>query len=78
MLGVSKRTVQGMAARGELPGVARKGKVWTFNPDKLAQFIAEREADCSRNAIASKEPAYVDRRYEEAMSRWRGRPARRP
>jgi excisionase family DNA binding protein len=73
MLGVSKRTVHGLAARGELPGAARIGKVWTFNVDKLAQFIAEREAECSKNAISDKGRGYDDRLYEEAISKWLGR-----
>lgn len=36
MLGVTTRTVQSLAARGELPGTARVGKVWTFDRRKLA------------------------------------------
>jgi hypothetical protein len=83
MLGVSKRTVHGMAARGELPGAARIGKVWTFNADKLAQLIADREAECSKSAAPTIKRAYGSwvpplsereskEAYERAMSKWLG------
>jgi excisionase family DNA binding protein len=85
MLGVSKRTVHALAARGELPGAARIGKLRTFSADKLAQFIADREAECTKNAISTRKRGYggwapplSERKsheaYERAMSQWLGRP----
>ena len=45
MLGVSPRSVQAMAARGDLPSAAKIGKVWTFDPATLSRWISDREAD---------------------------------
>ena len=44
-LGISQRVVEDKARRGELPGAAKIGGVWTFDPEKLAAFIAERERE---------------------------------
>ena len=41
ILGVSRRSVQGLALRGELPGAARIGGVWTFDAERLAASAAE-------------------------------------
>ncbi len=49
-LGVSQRTVQTLALRGELPGAARIGGVWTFDAAKLSAFIAQRERDAESRA----------------------------
>lgn len=46
MLGVSKRLIALMAARGELPGAAKIASLWTFDPEKLKQWIEEKEALC--------------------------------
>ena len=45
ILGLPERTVQGMAARGELPGAAKLGKRWTFNLEALRQFVKEKERE---------------------------------
>jgi hypothetical protein len=47
ILGVSQRAVQGLALRGELPGAARVGGVWTFDAGKLAAFLEHQERDRS-------------------------------
>jgi hypothetical protein len=77
MLGVSRRTTQEMAARGKLPGAAKIGDVWTFDPDALASFVREREcaAKVDRSRVA---PAFAparrrtssqaDRAYDRVMS----------
>lgn len=39
ILGVELRTVQAMAARGELPGAAKVGKLWTFDEKALVTFL---------------------------------------
>lgn len=41
--GLTPRGVQAMAARGEIPGAAKIGRVWTFDADKLARWIRARE-----------------------------------
>ena len=56
ILGVSKRTVQEMSLRGELPGAARIGGVWTFDGARLAAFVKQRERDAERPAAAGPKP----------------------
>jgi hypothetical protein len=48
MLGVSTRKVQEMAAAGRLPGAAKIGQLWTFDPAKVRAWILEQEASVSR------------------------------
>jgi hypothetical protein len=48
ILGVSQRSVQGLALRGELPSAARIGGVWTFDAERLAAFVTQRELDAER------------------------------
>jgi hypothetical protein len=85
ILGVTPRTVQNLANRGELPGAAKIGKVWTFDPAKLQRFIADQEEFAQARALVPKaipprkcEPplraSESERRYEEAMSRMLGKP----
>jgi hypothetical protein len=43
---LSLRQIQSMAVAGRIPGAAKLGGVWTFDPDKIAAWVraAEREA----------------------------------
>jgi excisionase family DNA binding protein len=41
MLGIPLRTVQQMAAAGDLPGAVKVGKRWTFCPAKLRKWLDE-------------------------------------
>jgi excisionase family DNA binding protein len=43
ILGLPLRTVQQLAARGELPGVAKIGRRWTFNLEELRRHVKQRE-----------------------------------
>ncbi|WP_394060680.1 helix-turn-helix domain-containing protein [Xanthobacter autotrophicus] len=43
ILGVQVRTVQAMALRGELPGAAKIGGLWTFDEAALRAWIREKE-----------------------------------
>jgi ribosomal protein S14 len=43
ILGLPRRTVQNMAARGELPGAAKLGRVWTFDLAKLRRHVTMKE-----------------------------------
>ena len=54
ILGVSQRSVQALACRGELPGAARIGGSWTFDRAKLSAFIDQRERDAERPAIPAR------------------------
>lgn len=42
ILGVTTRCVQSLAARGEVPGACKIGKVWTFDEAALRNWIKER------------------------------------
>lgn len=39
ILGISARTVQSLAARGELPGAAKIGGVWTFDEKAIRDWV---------------------------------------
>jgi excisionase family DNA binding protein len=79
ILGVTTKTVQDMAARGELPSAARIGHRWTFNEAKIREFVKAREDDCQqraprasafigRAAVDLRLPdATLDAAYEEAI-----------
>jgi hypothetical protein len=41
--GLSLRAIQAMAARGQVPGAGKFGRVWTFDARKLEVWIAARE-----------------------------------
>lgn len=51
--GLSRRTVQAMAARGEIPGAAKFGKLWTFDRMKLARWIHDKEQECLRTSTSA-------------------------
>ena len=85
VLGVSKRLVTLMASRGELPGAAKIASLWTFDKNKLQEYVKERENECLRartkisfagTASITSEPllkANLSRsRYEQAMLKLRG------
>ncbi|MCX5516172.1 hypothetical protein C3941_19470 [Kaistia algarum] len=42
ILGIEVRTVQALAARGELPGAMKIGRLWTFDESALRLWIRER------------------------------------
>lgn len=46
--GLPVRTVQALAARGELPGAAKLGKVWTFDEARLRAWVRQGEAKACR------------------------------
>jgi excisionase family DNA binding protein len=45
ILGLSVRTVQALAARGEIAGAAKIGRRWTFDPEKLRRLVKQREQE---------------------------------
>lgn len=46
--GLTARGLQAMAARGEVPGAAKLGRVWTFDAAKLDRWIRAREQAAQR------------------------------
>jgi hypothetical protein len=88
MLGLTVRGVQAMAAQGRLPGAAKIGSLWTFDPGKLRRFVAAKEDECRMNQIYTDEGASIgferqssassiERAYERAISQMRGGSATR-
>jgi hypothetical protein len=47
-----------LAARGQIPGAAKIGKVWTFDQQKLKKFIADQEAETAARANWQPPPAW--------------------
>jgi Helix-turn-helix domain len=45
VLGLPKRTVQELAARGEIAGAAKIGRRWTFDIEKLRRLVRQRERE---------------------------------
>lgn len=45
ILGLPARTVQDMALDGEIPGAAKFGRRWTFDEQKLRNYIRKREEE---------------------------------
>ena len=49
ILGPPVRTVQALAARGEIPGAAKIGGRWTFDIEKLRRLVRQRERETWQN-----------------------------
>jgi hypothetical protein len=91
ILGLSKRKVQDMAARGELPGAAKIG-VWTFDVERLRRYVQLKERQAWQSgkrhpdAIGAAMPSggaprsmaeKSDGRFTRVTRRLRGQGARR-
>jgi hypothetical protein len=50
LIGLPIRTVQSMAARGEIPGAAKMRRRWTFDRAKLTSWVAHKEEETWQNA----------------------------
>jgi excisionase family DNA binding protein len=54
ILGRPARTVQDLAARGEIPGAAKIGRAWTFNEARLRLWVRQREDEaCPRTSTGA-------------------------
>lgn len=71
--GLSRRAVQAMALRGQIPGAAKLGKLWTFDPLQLARWIRDKERECRNPAISISETVYSTPAF-----RWPGSSAASP
>jgi hypothetical protein len=49
ILGLPLRTVQDLAARGEIMGAAKIGRRWTFDLEKLRRFVRDKERQTWRS-----------------------------
>jgi hypothetical protein len=56
ILGLSGRTIQEMAQRGEIPGAAKFGRRWTFDVAKLRSMIAEKEQETWQRSYERRRP----------------------
>ena len=85
VLGVSKRLVTLMASRGELPGAAKIASLWTFDKNKLQDYVTQKENECLKikTKISFAETGNITsepilkanssrERYIQAMSKLRG------
>ena len=50
LIGLPIRTVQAMAANGEIPGAAKMRRRWTFDRVKLEAWIVHKEQETWQNA----------------------------
>jgi hypothetical protein len=57
ILGVPLRSVQNLAAQGELPSAAQYKRNWTFDEAALRRYVAEREQATQDRAKAHNMPA---------------------
>lgn len=83
MLGISRRTVQAMVARGGLPGAAKIGGILTFDSSKLRRYLDGEEARCRKTTCIREErsggcaPPLTEqntaRAYDAAMSKLLGK-----
>lgn len=75
IIGLKVRQIQSLAARGEIPGAAKLGSLWTFDLAKLRRWITSREAESCRTisingaALGTGECRYAGATLEEAYRR---------
>lgn len=76
--GKSKRSLQIMAQQGKIPGAAKLGGEWTFDPKRLRKWIRDCEVkpavvtDNRRPYAVSRSPSpELVRAYEERLARSR-------
>ncbi|MEP9376149.1 helix-turn-helix domain-containing protein [Aquabacter sp. CN5-332] len=62
ILGIETRTVQALAARGELPGACKIGGLWTFDEAALRNWIRER-TQCQNDQKRRNTPTGGETRY---------------
>lgn len=53
--GLTRRTVQNMAARGDIPGAAKLGHLWTFNRRAVERWITQQEQQCQKTSSSETE-----------------------
>ena len=63
MIGLSVRSVQDKAARGEIPSAAKVGARWTFDKDTLKQWMRQLEAKNCQTSIGATELGTPESRF---------------
>lgn len=78
ILGINSRTVQSMALRGELPGAAKIGGLWTFSESALRKWVQERTVKPHPARHSNPKDDYkslserrIEKAYKEALGRFR-------
>jgi hypothetical protein len=56
IIGISTRSLQEMAARGEIPGAAKFGRRWTFDLAKLRAHVKDKEEEIRQAANDRRHP----------------------
>src|SRR6202521_636144 len=90
---LSLRQIQSMAATGRIPGAAKLGGIWTFDPAKINAWIKAQEQACQRSSqriatgartrfgvVSSSPDASIDEAFEQLIRGKRqgaSRPGRR-
>ena len=74
ILGPPLRTVQALAARGEIPGAAKIGGRWTFDIEKLRRLVRQRERETWQSG--RRRPDATGGEYLWARTQVRGREVR--
>lgn len=59
IIGLPMRSVQAMAARGEIPGAAKFRRRWTFDLRKLRELVEQRERESWLSAEQRHRPAAI-------------------
>ena len=69
LIGLPIRTVQAMAAKGEIPGAAKMRRRWTFDRVKLEGWIVHKEQETWQNA-QSRRPVVIGGGPPSGPPRW--------
>jgi hypothetical protein len=57
IIGLPRRTVQALAAKGAIPGAAKFGRRWTFDIGKLRRLVQDKEKETWRTGNQKHRPA---------------------
>jgi hypothetical protein len=57
ILGLKRRNIESMAARGAIPGAAKFGRLWTFDLAKLWSYVKQEERRQWQQSVRRHRPA---------------------
>jgi hypothetical protein len=61
ILGTGMRTVEDMAAAGLLPGAAKFNRRWSFDLEKLRQYVEDKEREIANAPTKSTKRVFLER-----------------